>query len=214
MARIDFPERILALLFALCFAVRFLSFEQVARQWWRGDRANMRRSLRPLVSSGLLCSTTVLSRSLPALEAPVSVWSPGEPAPEFGKIAYRLKRRWSGRAPKRTAIYLATARAARLLGGRASGRVKNRTQAQHDLALAEVYLWFLNQEPELADCWRGEDHFLSEQRRRREKLPDACLVDPNGLPFLLIEQGGGYDKARVREFHAYAQGKNLPYELW
>jgi hypothetical protein len=207
-----FTARTEALLRALCLAVRLFSLRQISRQWWRDDKANARKALRGLEANELVSQRAVLSRTLPILEAPVATWSPGERAPDFGPIAYRLKRRWQGRAPLRTRVFVATARAIDLFGARSAGRLKNPLQAQHDLALAEVYLWFLNHRPELAAAWVGEDQI--PHKRRREKLPDAYIMSPARRPLRLIEQGGGYDKRRVRAFHRYAASQNLPYELW
>ena len=50
--------------------------------------------------------------------------------------------------------------------------------------------------------------------RPGEKRPDALLVGPGGQPRLVVEFGGRYDAARVRDFHQDIARRDLPYQLW
>jgi len=200
------------LLCALTLAVRLLSLTQVARGWCRGRTGNARRLLGPLCRAEWLRRIDVPARILPPPLGPACRWAPGEPTPDLGAVAYRLKRRGQGRAPRMTAAFVATSRAARLLGGHRNGTLKNAIQATHDLGLAEVYLHYREHRPELLPSWRGEELFAPE--RRGEKLPDALLVDTQDRPFRAVEYGGSYSRARLEAFHNDCMRRGLAYEVW
>lgn len=197
---------------ALTLSVRLLSLRQVARGWCRGHLDNARRLLGPLGRAGWLRRIDVRARILPPPPGPACQWAPGEPTPELGAVAYRLKRRGEGRAVHTIAAFVATRQAARLLGGHRSGTLKNDVQATHDLGLAEVYLHYREHRLELLPSWRGEELYAPE--RRGEKLPDALLVDSQGRPFRAVEYGGSYDRARLEAFHNDCTSRGLAYEVW
>jgi hypothetical protein len=46
-------------------------------------------------------------------------------------------------------------------------------------------------------------------------LPDAVLAEtPAARPRLVLEFGGAYNTARVRDFHHDCAARRLPYEIW
>ena len=155
---------------SLAARIRLLSLKQIARHWWRQSQHaedTARKRLATLVSQGLLTSATVLAAELPALDAPLCVWRPGQQPPDFGGLAWKLADRWVSE-PRLCRAYLATAQAARRFGGRARGKIKNRYQATHDLGVAEVYLRLRTERAELAEHWVGED-VLAPHRRGQER---------------------------------------------
>ncbi len=108
--------------------------------------------------------------------------------------------------------FIATERAARLIGGIARSRLKQPTQATHDLGVAQVWLHFRSVDPARSEAWRGED--VMAHTRHGEKLPDAFLVDEKSRTVAIIEFGGSYDTRRVRDFHNDCLTRNLPYQIW
>jgi hypothetical protein len=199
---------------ALASKIRLLTFEQISGTWWpdsESGRTNARRRLGELRDHGLLNRTRVHARPLLPLETPLFRWKPGEPTPDFGGLAWQLHRRWQEPLQSMTA-YLATRRAANILGGVSDGRLKNPSQASHDIHLSGVYLYFLRTAPTLAAGWVGED--ILAPSRVDQKLPDAILHDGEGRPRLAIEFGGSYQAQRIADFHADCAARTLPYELW
>ena len=197
---------------ALTQKVRLFSLRQLAAAWWDGELANTRRRLNVLVSIRLVQRISVRARSLPALTAPVAAWQPQQPAPDFGHIAHQLQDRWVRRAVRTATAFIATERAARLIGGTARVTLKQPIQATHDLGVAQVWLHVRRDCPARADAWRGED--LMAHTRHDQKRPDAFLVDDDGQTVAVIEFGGSYDARRVRDFHNDCLTRNLPYQIW
>ncbi len=204
-------ERDRDVLQALLIKVRLFSLRQITDGWWRGELANARRRLRRLAVNMLVTRVTVLAKPLPPLERPVAMWRSGQSPPRFGQVAYELKGRWT-RPVRRCAAWIVTPRAANLLGGVASDRLKNPSQSSHDLGVAAVWLRFRQTAPAWAEAWQGED--LWADARRGEKLPDAFIVGHEGKPACVIEFGGSYDAIRVQAFHDDCANRGLPYQIW
>jgi hypothetical protein len=110
-------QRDLEVLLALLHKVRIFSIRQLAEHWWSSELTNARKRLRLLADSNLLVGVKVSARTLPPLCAPVACWQPGQRVPDFGAISYQLKSRWKQRPTRSVAAYVASERAARLLGG-------------------------------------------------------------------------------------------------
>ncbi|MDA1013852.1 MAG: hypothetical protein O3A00_05285 [Planctomycetota bacterium] len=197
---------------ALTQKVRLFSLRQLAGAWWDGELANTRRRLNVLVSVRLVQRVSVRARTLPPLTAPVVAWQPPESPPNFGQVAHQLQDRWVRRAVRTATAFIATERAARLIGGTARASLKQPAQATHDLGLSQVWLHFRSDCPARADAWRSED--LLAHTRHGQKLPDAFLVDAEENTVAVIEFGGSYDGRRVRDFHNDCVIRNLPYQIW
>jgi hypothetical protein len=163
-----------------------------------------------MLDAGLLGRQRITARPLPAIEAPALGWRRGDELPDFGALAWRLQARWS-EPPRPTTVYLATARAANLYGGRNRGRLKRPHQASHDLGVAAVYLRLLQSDPQAAERWVGED--VLDTKPFGGKVPDAALVEESVIR-QVIEFGGAYDKARLSDFHHACARLGLPYEVW
>lgn len=197
---------------ALAQKIRLFSQRQIADHWWPGHLPNARRRLKRLAGHDLVLRVTVQARSLPELQSPLVSWRPGEPAPEFGSVAYRCQARWRHQPIRPCTAWIASEKCAQAFGGVRRGELKLATQATHDLGVAAVWLRLKQIAPHWADAWRSED--LLAHTRRGEKLPDAFLLDAQGQVAWVLEFGGGYDTARVEAFHADCATRSLPYQLW
>jgi len=200
------------LLQALVEKVRLFSQRQIADHWWQGELPNARRRLKRLAQMGLLARMTVHARPVPPIESPLVTWQPGNPAPDFGQVAYRCQQRWRMRPTRPCTAWIVTERGAQLFGGVGRGYLKHATQATHDLGVAAVWLRLKEVSPPWAAAWRGEDSLA--HTRRGEKVPDAFIVDQAGQVAWVVEFGGGYDAQRVEAFHADCAARVLPYQLW
>ncbi len=211
-SKLVLTERDRELLHALVEKVRLLGLRQIAAHWWHDETANARRRLRRLTTAGLVERITVRVRPLPPIQQPIVTWRPGADEPGFGPAAHQLQSRWRKRPVRSATAYIATHRTSQLFGGRGRGRLKQAMQATHDLGVAAVWLRLRQQAPEWADAWRSED--LLAHTRCGEKLPDAFLVNESGDVVCVVEFGGGYDAARVRELHEDCADRGLPYQIW
>ena len=147
-----------------------------------------------------------------SLGGPAVVWMPSSELPKFGPIAYRLKARWN-KAAVGHEIVIASKRAKHLFGGYLGGKPPRRSELTHDIHLAQVYLRFREQQPELALNWEPEAKLLSMAQSERCRVPDATIVDPKtGTPRLLVEFGGAYGKQKLEAFHAACS--DIPYQIW
>ena len=204
------------LLAALCTRVRLFSLPQIAETWWAeaADPAPAaRRRLAKLAAVDLVNVVRVAAAPLPPLDGPVVTWAPGEPTPDCGAAAHRLRTRWRDAGPRATDVYTAGKSAAGVYGGAAAGKLKTGYQATHDLGVSEMYLRLVRESPADAARWVGEDRLAPHYRGG--KLPDAALTDrPDARPKLVLEFGGAYDKRRVAAFHRFCADRRLPYEVW
>jgi len=206
-------ERDRLILDTLTRRVRALSIGQVARTFWEGTNSAQRSAARrvgELEVAGLLEQHVVLAHPELELDAPILVWRPGNPTPEFGKIAYCLKSRWR-HPPQATRIVIATAEAGTWLGGY-GGRIPRASETTHDLHLASVYLRMLKAQPRRARKWESEARLLARGGGRGEKLPDALIRSRGGAT--AIEFGGAYPVTKLRAFHEHCRNRGLAYELW
>ncbi len=210
-------ERDNEILTAVTCKGRPLGAEQMADAWWgrgRSARIEANRRAKRLVAAGLLKKLTVLCRPLPPLDAPLVVCDSPGASVNLAKAAYQLERRWS-KPPRSTAVYLATAKAAALTGGRARG-LKHPLQASHDLAVMQVYLNARANYPALAEAWVGED-CVPWPRGRGLRRADAIIRGPHGGIALAVEIGGSgsaYGRKRLEAMHEHFASCGLPYVLW
>ena len=198
------------LLNVLCTRIRVMTTEQVGQMM--AIESGLDTFIRQLESANLVVRRRVLARPVLRLVRPVVAWRPGEPLPEFGRVAYRLQQRWS--APlKATEIVIATKVTAKRRGGCFLGRWPRASEISHDVNLAGVYLWFRKNRPADAVAWLPEAQQLREGLGTRvgSRLPDA-LIHSNGAIRCVIEFGGSYRKHKLVSFHA--QNECVPYEIW
>ncbi len=83
---------------ALSAKIRMLSFEDIVRRWWpssKSAKTNARRRLAQMVDDKLLVREPAAARPRLPLTEPVFRWKPGDEAPAFGELAWKLKSRWT-----------------------------------------------------------------------------------------------------------------------
>jgi len=202
------------ILTTLCSKVRFLSLEQIAGAWWQGtsdSKGQAWKRLKRLSEIRWLTISRVLARPILTLEKPVLEWHPDEPRPIFSAVSKKLKTRWKESA-REVVVFLASRQAKAIFGGQVLGVVKNLCQTTHDLHVAEVYLRYRREMPEVADQWVGEDAIALE--RKGGKVPDALLRDADGSTLRAVEFGGAYAAERVEAFHLHCEQQAIPYEMW
>lgn len=207
-------EREQEIIAALSGKIRLLSFEDIHHTWWPSSKSavtNARRRLSAMVDEGLLVKERAFARPRLPLTEPVFRWKPGQDAPAFGELSWKLQSRWT-EEPREITVYLATRRATGIFGGKADGRIKNPSQTTHDIHLGALYLKLRREAPTLAAGWVGEA--VLAPTRERQKLPDAILHDREGRPRLVMEFGGAYPAFRLEAFHEDCAKRRLPYELW
>lgn len=212
----DLPLRITdrdaELLSILSLRVRILSHEQIVRTWWRASPHAALPRLGQLRQRGLLRERAASVIRIGERLLPLAVWSPGEPVPEFGPLAWALRKRWSSPVQP-TTVYFATTLCARLFGGVRLGQVPRAFHVSHDLGVAEMFLALRRQRPAAVSLWIDEDRLAP--LRRGEKLPDAVLASgPSSDILCVLEWGGLYSKKRLTSFHLDCEGRGLPYEIW
>lgn len=208
-------ERDQQILSVLCNSVRMMSLEQLANHWWQSSANPLLiagRRLKVLTNQGMLCTANVVAADLPAIERPVVAWVPGGMEPDFGAVAWQLQNRWKS-PPANVVVYVATPKATKTFGGKATGKIKHHYQATHDLGVAQMYLRYRETKPQLIQYWIGEDELAPY--RKHQKLPDAIIAEATTrTPKLVVEFGGAYDKERVTAFHRDCEQRALPYEIW
>lgn len=209
----NLTERDLEVIDTLTHRVRVLTLEQVARTWFPdGDhpKPNASRRMRVLERTELVARSTILARPEFVADVPVLRWFPGEAAPPFEKLAYQLVSRWT-RPAIPTTIFIAT-RSAGVRSGGFGGRKPRRSEATHDVCLAGVYLRLLEIEPLVAQTWIAEAKLRHRGFGDHAMLPDAVVE--RGSRSVVIEFGGAYAAAKLKLFHEFCKGRDLPYELW
>lgn len=205
------------ILSTLTWKARLLNTEQLATTWWnagRSGRIEARRRADRLIAAGLLRRLVVLTRPLPPLERPIIISEMLGRTANFRRVAQLLQKRWSA-APCSTSVYIATAKAAAMTGGKAPG-LKHPLQASHDLAVMQVYLQTRKEHPSLADDWLGEDS-VPWAPGRRVRRADAVIRGSTEAVDLAIEIGGSgsaYGHERLEAMHEHFTSCGIPYVLW
>lgn len=200
----------------LARCVRTLSLEQIARTWWPdtddvATRLRRTRSrVRDLVRARLVVQTNALAHPELSLSAPVITWAPGEPEPDIGPAAYRLRRRWSC-APAPVALVTIANAAAPEFGGYAASALRT-DELTHDLHLAAVFLHYRATAPECAAAWIGERVIRKICPGPPGPVPDAMIRSNSAVRF--VEFGGAYSAQRVRTIHDHCAARGAAYEVW
>ena len=200
----------------LARCVRTLSLEQIARTWWPdtddvATRLRRTRSrVRDLVRARLVVQTNALAHPELSLSAPVITWAPGEPKPDIGPAAYRLRRRWSC-APTPVALVTIANAAAPEFGGYAASALRT-DELTHDLHLAAVFLHYRATAPECAAAWIGERVIRKICPGPPGPVPDAMIRSNSAVRF--VEFGGAYSAQRVRTIHDHCAARGAAYEVW
>jgi len=194
----------------LTHRLRILSMKQIAYAWWNGVIASAHRRVSALEEQGWLTTGNALAQPPPTMPSPIASWKPQSDAPDFGSVSHRLRERWA--VPlERTTIVSATGRAAAAFAGW-GGRMPRVSELAHDLALAELFLFFRRELPSRAKGWRCEASLHAEGFGRDDNLPDAMIVSRKERT--VIELGGSYPKKKLLDFHEACEARELAYEIW
>lgn len=153
---------------------------------------------------------TMLAHPELEITSPAAVWERGDEVPNFGQVSWALKSRWV-KPPTLTSFVIATHLAGNYFGGK-GGRHPRPTEWTHDLHMSGVFLRFRQHHPELVPYWLSEDAIRKEAGGRGVKIPDALIRTKNFER--VIEFGGAYGKNKLKDFHAFCEGRGLAYEIW
>jgi hypothetical protein len=202
----------LELVETLARRVRLCREEQLAELWHElvSPSLQLPDALGRLVTSGLLHRTVVNVHPRLSIESPLAAWHPGKKTPSASRIASKIRNRWRATAEP-TTVYWASKKAANLYGS-AAGDLSPLLHRDHDLLLAEVYVYYRRNRPKLAMRWFGEG--VLPKAGFRVKDPDAFLFADDGRPELVIESAGRYGRSQVEAFHEHCVEYDLAYELW
>jgi len=175
------------------------------------ELTGMPRIWRGLLRAGLVEKAGAVV-AVPELDRPLATWAPGQPAPRFSALAWKLVKRRRATPSRRVQVFWATDQAIRIVGG-IGGRIRQPMQVEHDLGTTAIFLRRRVLAPDDAKRWFSEDIFRW-QNRCVGKVPDALLNSPSGDSELAIEFGGAYSTGRIRGYHRACAKKRLPWELW
>ena len=197
---------------SLTWRIRLAELGQIHRGWWPDmpSQRALRRHLCRLRKAKLLFRTFINVCPLPVIRSPLIAWEPNVTDPCFERVRRQIRGRWLSPAQP-TEVYWASPQAANLFGS-AAGELPPLSHREHDLLLAEVYVFYRLRRPQLARRWAGEDAL--PKAGYRIKNPDAFLLDDQGQPLRIIESSGHYSMKQIQSFHEHCAENNLPYELW
>jgi hypothetical protein len=197
----------------LTLRVRVLSVRQIARHWFAGQANATESALRRLSrieAAGLIEQFSAFARPEPIMEGPVIRWSPGCEIPNFEAVSYRLVSRWDEPAVL-TKICIATMVGGSLAGGY-GGRRPRPSEVSHDICLTAIYLRRIVSDPTTSAKWLSEARLRSLGFGDHTRLPDA-IIEEHGVR-TVIEFGGSYSGAKLRDFHDFCVEEALAYEIW
>lgn len=190
---------------ALTQGVRVLSLSQVARLI-DADADDAERLIESLSGAGIVSVEPRVVSLVGAAEQPVCSLDAHERAPDFGRLAYALRNRWTEQ--EELDLVLPAAKACQQYGGT---RVRPRaSEWTHDLWMSEVFLRYRSSlEP--GTQWVSGDTLRSDAEAHLfvGRVPDACLRSSDGVITKVVEGGGvGYGRSKLsqmaRDFSSYA----------
>jgi hypothetical protein len=192
--------------------VKLLSSEQLLDKCLSafGSFELVQLALRRLREANLLHQAVVNAHPRVNVTAPLAMWSPDDPKPDFMAVAKHAKARWN-QAVCPTQVYWASARAANLFGS-SSIRSPSIAQRDHDLLLGEVYVFFCTHRTSSVHCWVSEAAW--PKSGPGTKNADAFLCSDDGRTSCAIESAGRSRREQMECFHQHCAAQNLPYELW
>ncbi|QEG35834.1 hypothetical protein [Bythopirellula goksoeyrii] len=192
--------------------VRFLSVSQIAHQWYSGEEGIAHEMIRKLEEAQLVVRESHLLHPELEIKGPEFTWSPGDPEPDLGPVAYRLRKRWCLQKQMMDLIF-PTKGACEHFGG---VRVRPRaSEFSHDLHLAGVYLFLHNHVIPGSDLhWVSGDMLRSDGSTGDYggHVPDAVLVNAQGQLHSIVEGGGSYARTKLAAIHR--EYRERAYQIW
>ncbi len=192
--------------------VCLMSGSQVADVDWSGGESvnHLGSLLNRLLAADLLQRTIVNVHPRISLDEPLVAWQPGADQPDLQRARATIKDRWH-QPTEPTEVYWATRRAANLFGS-TSGDLPDLFHRDHDLLLAEVYVFYRRHRDPLAKRWLGIG--VIPQAGCGIKNPDALLFGDDGRPARAVESSGHSGLRQLECFHEHCVSFDLPYEIW
>ena len=179
--------------------VRLLSLDQLGRivapEARDPERAGKTWAER-FERAGLVERFTVVAR-VPQPARMLLQYTLGDRTPNFGVLARELKARAQA-APAVTMHVVRLGLQGEKLFATNRPRLPRRSEASHDLQLAEVAVHFERQAQ--VETWRSEDE-LVRAKAYSGVVPDAEVTFTSGAR-LVVECGGSYSKSKLANFHA------------
>jgi len=197
---------------ALTRRVAVMSDGQLFDVGWSGSESvhQVGSSLNRLLKAGLLQRTIVNVHPRVLLDKPLVAWRPGANLPDLQRARATIRDRWQ-QPTQPTEVYWASKRAANLFGS-TSRDLPDLFHRDHDLLLAEVYVFYRRHRDSQAKSWLGTG--VIPQASLRTKNPDAILFGDDGRPACVIESSGHCGLKQLESFHEHCVCFDLPYEIW
>jgi len=197
---------------ALTRCVGVMSDSQLMDAGWSGSAAGhqVRSFLNRLLEAGLLQRTIVNMHPRVLLDKPLVAWQPGADRPDLRGARATIRDRWH-QPTQPTEVYWASRRAANLFGS-TSRDLPDLFHRDHDLLLAEVYVFYRRHRNAWAKRWLGIG--VIPPANFRTKNPDAIVFGNDGRPACVIESSGHCGLKQLKSFHEHCVCFELPYEIW
>jgi len=207
-SHLDFASQALRLLTQMVACATDGQLLQRAHQLGVSRRSAVEQ-LRELRRDGMVQAKRLVVRRVDTGEA-IRRFTPDETPTDFGRLSSQLCRRWQNAPQTRPLVYWATRRATGLLGS-AVGAVVDSHKTDHDLALTDVLIGCLADDPKL--CWFHEASLDSLQLVSGKLRPDAVVWPTWSDKPRAIEIGGQYSTRRLRRLHNAMAKSDLEWEL-
>ncbi len=197
---------------ALTRRVAVMSDGQLFDVGWSGSESvhQVGSSLNRLLKADLLQRTIVNVHPRVLLDKPLVAWRAGANLPDLQRARATIRDRWQ-QPTQPTEVYWASKRAANLFGS-TSRDLPDLFHRDHDLLLAEVYVFYRRHRNAWAKRWLGTG--VIPQASLRTKNPDAILFGDDGRPACVIESSGHCGLKQLKSFHEHCVCFDLPYEIW
>lgn len=195
-----------AILDTLTRRVKFLTLNQIVRNWWTSKRSAMSR-LSGLVADGLVEQSWLLTAPEVPLESPLATWRPSTVTPDFSTVLQMSRNRWPGPIRKTTVVLATNASAAMFCGHVGKPRISDAT---HDMHLSQVFLRMRVEDPLRASRWEGE---AALYHRRNFCVPDA-IISSSGCRTAIEVVGESYTHTKLNAFHEFCAKAQIGYEMW
>lgn len=209
MAVLTLTNRDREIISTLSGPCRLATVDQIARSFWgrsKSPNTDARKRLSILADAGFVSTSVIMAHPEIELPEPVFSW-PGDDPEDLGRIAYRVKKRWT-QPLHATSVVIATPEARKLLGSR-PGRPTRRSETTHDVHLTAVYLTYLQADPQIATRWVSGDHLETDDF---ERVPDAIIKDDRGDISRVIDFAGSYGAGKLKEMHR--EFARFRHEFW
>ena len=155
-------------------------------QRWLPHDFDMDAVLAQLIRRGLIRAAQFMVRTVDISDGPLAVFPGADRANDAKALAGRVRKRYG--LPRKTVVY-------------SLGELRRPLQIDHEIGVAEVYLWYAANRPE----WS----WTPETPRRGALVPDATVIAPDGRR-IAIDFIAEYRRPKLESIAA----SGVDYELW